>query len=47
MNQEHDREENHGERYQMEHAGRERVLKLYDWNENVAQMMGIYNKIKE
>ena len=26
-------------------AGRERVLKLYDWNENVTQMMEIYNKI--
>ncbi len=26
-------------------AGRERVLKLYDWNANVAQMMEIYNKI--
>lgn len=26
-------------------AGRERVLKLYDWNENVSQMMKIYNKI--
>ena len=28
-------------------AGRERVLKLYDWNENVAQMMKIYNKINK
>ena len=26
-------------------AGRERVIKLYDWSENVAQMMKIYNKI--
>jgi Glycosyltransferase len=26
-------------------AGRERVLKFYDWNENVSQMMRIYNKI--
>ncbi len=26
-------------------AGRERVLKLYDWNGNVTQMMEIYNKI--
>ena len=34
-------------RKSMGKAGRERVLKLYDWNENVAQMMGIYNKIKE
>ena len=28
-------------------AGRERVLKLYDWNENVAQMMEIYSKINK
>ena len=32
-------------RNRMGNAGRERVLKLYDWNENVAQMMKIYNKI--
>ena len=28
-------------------AGRARVLKLYDWNENVAQMMEIYSKINK
>ena len=28
-------------------AGRERVLKLYDWNENVTQMMKIYNEINQ
>ncbi|MBO4711139.1 glycosyltransferase [bacterium] len=32
-------------REKMGKAGRERVMKLYDWNENVAQMMKIYNKI--
>jgi len=32
-------------RNKMGKAGRERVLKLYDWNENVTQMMEIYNKI--
>ena len=32
---------------EMGKAGRERVLKLYDWNENVAQMMEIYNKIND
>ena len=34
-------------RKSMGNAGRERVLKLYDWNENVAQMMEIYNKINK
>lgn len=34
-----------GLRDRMGKAGRERVLKLYDWRENVAQMMEIYNKI--
>lgn len=32
-------------RERMGSAGRERVLKLYDWNENVTQMMEIYDKI--
>lgn len=32
-------------RERMGSAGRERVLRLYDWNENVTQMMEIYNKI--
>lgn len=32
-------------RERMGKAGRERVIKLYDWNENVAQMMKIYSKI--
>lgn len=34
-------------RERMGNAGRERVLKLYDWNENVAQMMKIYSKINK
>ena len=34
-------------RKSMGNAGRERVLKLYDWNENVAQMMRIYDKIND
>ncbi len=34
-------------RKSMGNAGRERVLKLYDWNANVAQMMEIYNKISK
>ena len=36
-----------GLRCMMGKAGRERVLKLYDWNENVAQMMEIYSKINK
>ena len=34
-------------RERMGSAGRERVLRLYDWNENVTQMMEIYNKINK
>ena len=36
-----------GLRCMMGKAGRERVLKLYDWNENVAQMMKIYSEINK
>ena len=34
-------------REKMGKAGRERVMKFYDWNENVAQMMKIYNEINK
>lgn len=32
-------------RLKMGKAGRERVIKLYDWNKNVEEMIKIYNKI--
>jgi len=34
-------------REQMGKSGRERVKKLYDWDENVKQMIGIYNNLKK